>query len=120
MTDTEKRRAIAEFAGWTGIVNSHPLAAPGAWVGYPPGRGPGSQQELPDYLGDLNAMHEVEENLNHQQQEDYVLALRRITVVPAEVEYGAINVISTKWIMIHSTASQRAEALLAVIGKGEK
>jgi hypothetical protein len=51
----------------------------------------------PDYVHDLNAMHEAEKVLDETQAEDYEELLG---------EYG-----------FHSTARQRAEAFLMTLGK---
>jgi hypothetical protein len=56
--------------------------------------------EWPDYCSDLNAMHEAEKVLDETQAEDYEELLG---------EYG-----------FHSTARQRAEAFLRVMGKWEE
>ena len=60
----------------------------------------------PDYLNDLNAMHEVEKVLTNEQLEVYCNILHK----PNHGVYWAI----------HSTASQRAEAFLRTIGKWEE
>jgi len=65
----------------------------------------------PDYLNDLNAMHEAEELLTEEQRiaysnHTYDVACR------AQGETG-------KWRWISRTAAQRAEAFLRTIGKWE-
>lgn len=60
---------------------------------------------IPDYLNDLNAMHEAEGDFNLRQSEEYFNAL--------------CDVVTAKgYRFIHSaTAAQRAEAFLRTIGK---
>lgn len=59
------------------------------------------QEGMPDYLSDLNAMHEAEKILTDQQQVDYAHALR--TIVGWNPMWAA-------------TAAQRAEAFLRSLG----
>ena len=74
----------------------------------PPNR-PNSVQPLstiPEYLTDLNAMHEAEKVLNQEQKEDYFFIIFNF--------YG-------NWPKaIQATAAQRARAFLRVIKKWEK
>ena len=86
VTPEAQRIAIAEACGWK--------------TGY---RDPEAWHPLPDYLSDLNAMHEAEKVLNEKQ--DHIMN-------------------DTLWDMCegrkylwHATASQRAEAFLRTIGK---
>jgi len=63
--------------------------------------------DLPDYINDLNAMHEAEKILNtpiHMQKN-------------AWNNYKGILEDVTKGSSFHATASQRAEAFLKTIGK---
>jgi hypothetical protein len=60
---------------------------------------------VPDYLNDLNAMHEAEKVLTNEQLEVYCNILHK----PNHGVYWAI----------HATAAQRAEAFLRTIGKWE-
>jgi len=59
--------------------------------------------EFPDYLNDLNAMHEAEKVLDYYQQSEFVSRLS------SKVSHG--------FNFCHATASQRAEAFLRTIGK---
>jgi hypothetical protein len=62
MTDSGKRIAIAEACGWK--------FSSGTWW-KPDGRyssGWEGHEELLDYINDLNAMHEAEKTLNHEQK----------------------------------------------------
>jgi hypothetical protein len=97
MTPEQQRIAIAEACGWTeisdwgagGINGKHPTEP---WV-----------EVIPDYLNDLNAMHEAEGTLNkesgYHETGGYGLYL-----VALDHDVSA-------------TAAQRAEAFLRTIGK---
>ena len=94
MTPKAQRIAIAEACGWKpdkrglGWLSPHGYYAP-----------------EPDYLNDLNAMHEAEKVLNQEQKEDYFFIIFNF--------YG-------NWPKaIQATAAQRARAFLRVIGKWE-
>ena len=113
MTPEQKRIAIAEACGWRGISEQF-------LVGYAPWRTePYSDRvnacsiadldsipldPLPDYLNDLNAMHEAEKVLTDEQWPQYRDELRTVVL-------GGIRLIS-QWCKadIHATAAQRAEA----------
>ena len=98
--------AIAESMGWhhTGIEDGE------AW-GYPkedsakddPGRI--NTAWIPDYHGDLNAMHDVQESLNPKQTETYEAHLWEV-LSRSKQEYD--------W---KASAAQRSEAYLRTIGK---
>ena len=64
-------------------------------------------RHIPNYLNDLNAMHEAEKLLVRLQWVSY---LRRLQTLCDE---------SVTW-PIHATAPQRAEAFLRTIGKWEE
>ena len=59
---------------------------------------------IPDYLNDLNAMHEAEKTLTDKAHEEFRLNL-----------YDLIR--DDSRLIVSSTASQRAEAFLRTIGK---
>lgn len=62
--------------------------------------------KVPDYLHDLNAMHEAEEILNENKRLIYSRAL-------VENFHG----LGWQFDVIHATSAQRAEAFLRTIGK---
>lgn len=72
----------------------------------------------PDYLNDLNAMHEVEKVLNADQCAEYVryLALDHPTfcILPSE-ESDEVEVRYQYFSLINATAAQRAEAFLKTL-----
>jgi hypothetical protein len=100
MSTEQQRIAIAKVCGWTdisdwkagGINGKHPTEP---WT-----------EVIPDYLNDLNAMHEAEKMLSKDQTYHYCDWLCNElcsyeTVTPA----------------VQATAAQRAEAFLSTIGK---
>lgn len=92
MNPEQQRIAIAEACGWK--------------TGY---RDPEAWHPLPDYLNDLNAMHEAEKILAEDNREEYLNIL-----------YGVCNphsMINDAWNLNCATAAQRAEAFLRTIGK---
>lgn len=61
---------------------------------------------IPDYLNDLNAMHDAEQVLTSEQVTSYVYSL---------------ELMNERWATpAFATASQRAEAFLRTIGKWEE
>jgi hypothetical protein len=112
MNKEQQRILIAEFCGWLihGCAHEnsgHRYSAP---LGTSPFLG---RHALPDYLNDLNAMHEAEEKLHasFQQSEMFV---HRIEQVVYKTKSSGIGI---KFATINATAAQRAEALLRTIGK---
>lgn len=99
MTPEAQRIAIAEVVGWKFIMYR------GAeWCGEVPAPDGRVQHAKPppDYLSDLNAMHEAEEVLTPAQLDDYFYHLQKVCR-PAGYTYKSA---------ICATASQRAEAFL--------
>jgi hypothetical protein len=72
-----------------------------------------SQGVLPDYLNDLNAMHEAEKVLNELSWMHYLQKLAEIVRKPKQCEIRISQ-------YVHANATQRAEAFLRAIGKWEK
>lgn len=109
MNPEEQQIAIAEACGWcwtygpyTAFGASQPLKV---WRA-PNGEGHGIHPMLPDYLNDLNAMHEAEKMLSDMQLRVYDKWLCGRRFIKALETYA--------W---HATAAQRAEAFLRTIGK---
>jgi len=103
MTPEQQRIAIAEACGWTLDLKSA-IRVDGyrieKW-----GKRP--HEALPDYLNDLNAMHEAEKSL--WKRNDWSVCKYQETL-----QTQAMATASWPW---HSTASQRAEAFLRTIDK---
>lgn len=102
LTDDQKRIKIAEACGWTEI------ALP--W-GIPPGNPEHDSRNplfhVPDYLNDLNAMHEAESLLGEHQVTEYVTHLRGMLYHRSWL--GCFGV--------HATAAQRADAFLLTVAE---
>ncbi len=71
-----------------------------------------SFDEIPDYLNDLNGMHEAEGKLNDEQREDYVACLTSGT---SSEEVCDLDPLLAEWNLLNATAAQRAEALLRTL-----
>jgi hypothetical protein len=103
MTDQQQRIAIAEACGWTEISER-------CMWGLPKGAFDTGKEDclkhLPDYLNDLNAMHEAEKVLAAEQRRSYVNCIYNLPVSECESNTFA-------------TAAQRAKAFLRAIGKWE-
>lgn len=111
MTPEQQRIAIAEACG---ITNVAPMIVKnvkhegdditvGIWS---------DDGWVPQYLNDLNAMHEAEETLQESQRVTYSNELYDLAVEHS-LKTG-------KWSYLSMTASQRAEAFLRTIGKWEE
>ena len=103
MTPESQRIAIAEACGWK-LVTDNPCYEP-YWEN-PTGNmiAVSCGMRLPDYLNDLNAMHEAEKIFNHAQYCRYISGLVSLTVADNNSIFMA-------------TAAQRAEAFLRTIEK---
>ncbi len=109
MNTEQQRIAIAEACGWkwerlwTGELHGKPVGEQGPF------------REVPDYLNDLNAMHEAEGVLDITKVEEYCSTLVRIVRHSLGIDdYESIY--PTKFA-VYATAAQRAEAFLKTIGK---
>lgn len=111
MNRTDQIIEIAKFCGWTMIENSSTIILGGAWVGYPPKMQIiGHKESLPNYLDDLNAMHEAEKSFDDNIQDAGSLRYRYSshlynTVVPKNEQ------------PCRASAKHRAEAFLKTINK---
>jgi hypothetical protein len=113
MTFTAQRIAIATVCGHTNIKYCHTVNDDGAytvlasdqtangWEGY-------DATEIPDYLTDLNAMHEAEKMLR---------PLNTYGEWPLWDNYLSIlrDLVSNRGDEVHATAAQRAEAFLRTL-----
>jgi len=114
MTATEQRVAIAKWIGWSCIEDcGKPLMMHEgfAMCGYPP-ENPivGKKVSLPDFLNDLNAVHEAEKMLQDKCKywPDYIDELSKLFLPTI-----GTSVLSQ---MCHASAAQRCEAILKVVG----
>ena len=110
MTPEQQRIAIAEACGWTETE---------AWLD---GRRCFERADsnagwdfdsLPDYINDLNALHDAESILNADQMVSYDYHLDRV------VGNGRQG-LNIEYFLWSATAAQRAEAFLRTIGKWEE
>jgi len=122
MTPERQRIKLAEFCGWKrapfdtkrwlspGAIWSHQRGVENGFI-VPDCFGEGG---LPDYLNDLNAIHEAEEKLSIDQTYVYLKSLEIAT-------HGKLRFNPRDWmktaLIVHATPSQRAEALLRTIGR---
>jgi hypothetical protein len=113
MTPEAQRIAIAEACGWKDCkLQANPLNGEINWFA---GIDPIVQceQSVPDYLSDLNAMHEAEEVLTEEQWDEYcwnlrVIVTRNETIPPRGTRDFEI---------VHATVPKRTEAFLRTLGK---
>lgn len=110
MSPEAQRIAIAKACGWREIHNGglHP-------EGFHPTR-PRGRERLPDYLADLNAVHEAEKVLTGHQADEYTEIL---TDRVYRYHEGDRHWAKSEFFAIHATAAQRAEAFLKALGKWE-
>jgi hypothetical protein len=106
VSDDEIRTEIAEACGVTLSVCDFP-------------------QPIPDYLNDINAMHEAEKVLltDSEKIEAYCSALlhTKIDVIEDGTPYKTDLFDEYGWFgCVHATARQRAEAFLRTVGKWEE
>ncbi len=121
MKPEQQRIAIAEACGWTQCEHVESI---GLAKGFPPLNNPPSygtyengMAQLPDYLNDLNAMHEAEQTLwqkDWASRYDFVDKLARI-LNPTHGHHLQSGI-----DLLDATASERAEAFLRTINKWEE
>ena len=104
MTPEQQRIAIAEACGWK--WHSRSKGKIKVWdngldyVFY--------DSDLPDYLNDLNAMHEAEKTLSQKDKREYAYQLNGGYYTSG---------LDDAFDIVHATAVQRAEAFLKTIDK---
>ena len=110
MTPTQQRITIAEACGWTKIKNGDIGNLIDVPIGYyPDAQDPTDFNVVPDYLNDLNAMHEAEKFLTDSQKVKYCHTLSSLNEDTGEPTENIFV-----WY-VHATASQRAEAFLRTL-----
>ena len=108
MTPEQQRIAIAEWMGWQyswTLLSGTKL--------YSRDQQELAEYHLPDYVNDLNAIHEAEKRIPEDQTMIYGLHINEIMLKDFESGNKKEHAICD-W---YATASQRAEALLRTIGK---
>jgi hypothetical protein len=101
MTPEQQRIAIAEACGWEKNTDSMIAHCFPEQMKSPTN---GHVKIIPDYLSDLNAMHEAEKVLKYEKLPVYVHILRHEILMKDE---GVSD-----FDLLHATAAQRAEAFL--------
>jgi len=108
MTPEKQRIAIAEACGYTHVrIVKCIEGLPDHCIGHHPAQ----PHSIPDYLNDLNAMHEAEKVLDvNIESED-----------SARYEYSrqVYRIVESRRQPFRSTAAERAEAFLRTLGKWE-
>jgi hypothetical protein len=110
MKPEQMRIKIAEACGWRHEPSR------GDWCFQSPdGRYWHTSAGIPDYLNDLNAMHEAEKVLSDGQRMTYYghlvsIARKSLGIDPCESHYQPK-------FTTHATAAQRAEAFLCTVGR---
>lgn len=111
MNKEKQRIAIAESNGW------YMCGTCAAWVNPVTNQCESSDIAncAPDYLNDLNAMHEAEKTLKDEYADMYPYELcKAVGVDPDE-----LPIQSELLMVLHATAAQRAEAFLKTLSKWE-
>jgi hypothetical protein len=103
--EIDKRIAIA--CGWE-LPNGFPSEL---WEH--PIWGCAHESDLPNYHGDLNAMHEAEKVLGEKRIRSYAFTLAQVLDTSPTVD------LDDQFLNIHATAAQRAETFLRTIGQWE-
>jgi hypothetical protein len=108
MNKEKQKIAIAEACGWK--VKRRDITGYNVWepdAEFPAQLSNNIENKLPDYLNDLNAMHDAEKTLTDAQRMVYI-------------SKNLWNMVPNKHIFAHyfsATAALRAEAFLKTIGK---
>jgi len=105
MNKQEQQIAIAGACGWSQTQITHTVSGRVVQYGFGPNQSSEWERPLPDYLNDLNAMHEAEKVLDQMQARTYADHL-------ADSEQDGT------WAGCHmwsQTAAQRAEAFLKTL-----
>ena len=103
MTEEQMRIAIAEACGWAEIVHHKLHAGNEGLLGtHIAADGVRDRDWVPDYLNDLNAMHEAEKSIDAGLLAKYATELLKVCGGPMSVH--------------SATARQRAEAFLKTKG----
>ena len=122
MNPEKQRIAIAEACGWK--LKSNGLSPMWSWqneslihrIKWVAHKVMASQGVLPDYLNDLNAMHEAEKVLTPDTRPEYLCQL----FDAATRGMSGLYPVDENYLSHHATAAQRAEAFLLTIGKWEE
>ena len=112
MKKEQQRIAIAEACGWKWTNQSTRSGTQSVYSWYFKDTDNRVQNEgcLPDYLNDLNAMHEAEKVLPPSKQKVYQVILEEVVCGSAARDS------EDAFFITHATATQRGKAFLKTIG----
>lgn len=123
MSPEKQRIAIAEACGWKGPYHPDNIAGMAGWWSRHKGvwwMNPNGNRvmisSVPNYLNDLNAMHEAEKVLSYQDVFAYTEWLHVLT--GGDQRYNGTPLGST-FLAARATAAQRAEAFLRTLKNWE-
>jgi hypothetical protein len=116
MDPIKQQIAIARACGWTfALSKDWPLGVAfkerDSFTGMPIW-----EKSLPDYLRDLNAMHDAEKSMDNETHRKFRCNLRYITGCGASTD---VEMDLDDRAFVSATAAQRAEAFLRTIGRWE-
>ncbi len=103
LTPEQKRIAIAEACGWEYDESMEMWLSPSDIHFF--------EWQIPDYLNDLNAMHEAEKTMSEHQWMEYYSMLDSITNRSNGKYWGQTR----KMAPVFTTAAQRADAFLLTL-----
>ena len=114
MSPEKQRVAIATACGWKCAGHPDQIAATRGFqfacqIVINPNGEIVTHYSIPDYLTDLNACHEMEQVLTHDQHIDYMEWLGM-----CDDDYG-----HKVWAYVHATAAERCKAFLRTLGLWE-
>ena len=109
MTNEQINTTIAEACGYKNVAIRMTEGAIRVITGF---KHHTFDEEIPDYLNDLNAMHEAENVLDNDQGCDYSDELELVV----KGKWGSLNYCDMQRLR-SATAAQRAEAFLKTIKK---
>ena len=131
MSPEEQRIAIAEACGWTMPKYSKSFGDPDDYVARIEPDGSWIECPLPDYLNDLNAMHEAinatfigdpRNDINVRDRwQVFIWELLRIVSPRSRPNWSDCYTYDRQWVIaiLQATAAQLAEAFLRTLGKWE-
>jgi len=117
MNKEQQRIKIAEACGW-GRFCTHEVNSVTVQYGHPPQSKLFYETPLPDYLNDLNAMHEAEKILNERQRQTYAWQIIRLARKQAGIDEHESHYPVP--FVLFATAQQRAEAFLRTLNLWEE
>lgn len=119
MTDEQIKITIAKACGWdVDPPETHNWSTRGQWCVRPNDkhRTIKGKKSLPDYLNDLNAMHEAEKMLKVSQYDDFVSFLLPLGMQELYSKYGLEGITEIEpRLLVSPSARQRAIAFIKAV-----